>query len=335
MSAPNSESGKWKPKLLSSSLPLEFEVGKILVDNGFSVHSDYSYHRVSDGKEAEFSVDVRGIRLISAPRGAQRGCTFDLLVECKYRTRQMMWLFIRELNPHYSSVGEYDILRGIDAFSPWFLTEQAWWTTQSSLPTCYKGVEIDLSSGHVEPAELRHGIMQLQCAIPSLIRSRLDAPATSLGVTDNTPFFFSTILLTNAPLIVASRRFAPETIESAKTIAELGEQVNCLILRTPPSQDVFRHAQRQFAGFAQVATRKGIKAAEEHRKTQGVHAWELPSSMAERLQTSGDEIEALTDITCTLVCSLPYLDFLVKQLSTIAERVGSAAVQQLPAHLRH
>jgi len=333
MSEPK-EGRAWKPKLLSSSLPLEFEAAKILVANGYSVHSDYSYHRVSQGREAEFSVDLRGIRVTSAPRGAKRGCTFDLLVECKFRTRQIQWLFVPELNMHYSTASEHEIVRGIDAFSSWFLTENSWWTTQSPLPVCYKGVEVDVASGYVEPEELRRGIMQLQCAIPPLIRSRIEAPITSFGVDDSTPFFFSTVLVTNAPLLVASSAFSPASVESTKNFAELGQQANCLVLRTPPSQDVLRHSQLQFAGFAEVATRKGIQAVESHRKSQGVHAWELPKSLSERLQTSGSELEAVTDVSCILVCSLPYLATLVRELARVCERVGSAATRELPEHLR-
>ena len=40
-----SESSKWKSKLLSSSAPMEYEVSKLLVNKGFSIHADYSYTR--------------------------------------------------------------------------------------------------------------------------------------------------------------------------------------------------------------------------------------------------------------------------------------------------
>jgi hypothetical protein len=54
-----SSSGKWKSKLISSSLPLEFEVAKFLVSQGFSVSADYTYARDDSGIVKDFSVGLQ------------------------------------------------------------------------------------------------------------------------------------------------------------------------------------------------------------------------------------------------------------------------------------
>lgn len=55
------DKNKWKSKLLSSSVPMEHEIARTLVDAGFSVQADYSYARVDTTDSAavkDFSVDI-------------------------------------------------------------------------------------------------------------------------------------------------------------------------------------------------------------------------------------------------------------------------------------
>jgi hypothetical protein len=50
---------KWKSNLLSSSLPLEYEIAKTLVTKGFVVEADYTYGRDAEsGQPKDFSVDM-------------------------------------------------------------------------------------------------------------------------------------------------------------------------------------------------------------------------------------------------------------------------------------
>jgi hypothetical protein len=39
----NSNSKSWKSRLISSSLPLEFEAARILISEKFHIQSDYTY----------------------------------------------------------------------------------------------------------------------------------------------------------------------------------------------------------------------------------------------------------------------------------------------------
>lgn len=324
---------EWKPKLLSSGLPLEFEAAKILADAGFHVESDYSYHRRVHGPEVEFSVDIRASRTTPPPDQAVRGCPFDMLVECKHRTRQVMWLFVPAVNAT-STPWQHEVLRGVDSFAPWFLSDMQWWTGHCDLPVVYKGVEIDLANAQVDDSELRRGLFQLQFALSALLRSRIDVPATSFGVIDNTPILFSPILVTNVPLVVASAEFSSSFVDRCRQPSDLGREVDALLIKWPVGRDFFLHSQHQFAGFDATVSRKGIRAAEEHRKAQGVNAGELPSSLARRVTSAGDEIEALAEFEYIIVCRLQHLAAVAANLSTIADRLGKNASLTLPAHMR-
>jgi hypothetical protein len=63
---------KWKSNLLSTSLPLEYEVARTLVTKGFAVEADYTYGRDAEsGQSKDFSVDILA-------RGSHRSLTQTL-----------------------------------------------------------------------------------------------------------------------------------------------------------------------------------------------------------------------------------------------------------------
>lgn len=80
-----SGSKKWKSKLLSSSFPLEYEVAKSLVAEGFSVSFDFTYCRNDNGTLKDFSVDILGVGEPPFLDPNQSDADLDLLIECKYR----------------------------------------------------------------------------------------------------------------------------------------------------------------------------------------------------------------------------------------------------------
>jgi hypothetical protein len=329
----STDTKKWKPNFLSSGVPLEYEVAKLLVAAGFSVQGDYTYHRSTAGNDVEWSIDIRAIRDAGKVPGAAGGCPFDVLVECKHRTRKTSWLFVPEPAGDAKTI-QYDAVRGLESFSPWFLPDLEWWTKPLEFTTCYKGVEVDFSNGHVEAAELRHGLMQLQFAIPPLLRSRMDVPATSFGIIDNTPLMFTAVLVTNAPLFVANFDLSTASVEDADEISDVATPVDCLIVRMPDGQDLFHHARRHFSGLRETTSRKGIAAAEKHRKAAGVNEYDLPSSLAQRLECSGDEIAAITNVSSVFVSHVTYLPTLLREINSIADRVASNATSEMPPHWR-
>jgi len=74
---------KWKSSLVSSSLPLEHEVARILVAKGFSVEADYTYARDDAGRLKDFPVDINATGYSPFNDPNQVDGMLELLVECK------------------------------------------------------------------------------------------------------------------------------------------------------------------------------------------------------------------------------------------------------------
>ena len=311
------ESNKWKSKLISSSVPLEFEVAKILVASGFSVSGDFPYHRLDSGVDKEFSVDIRATRYIEAPEIVGGICAFEMLVECKQRQGEIAWLFLPDPNPRYSLLNS-DVVHGVAEFTRWFIQDPLW--EIDDVPVCYKGLEVDTSTGAAHDEQIRHGVAQLQYALPALIASRISVPMFSHGVRENAPFFVAAILVTSARLVVVDGSFDRKAVTSASCVLQLGAEVPYLALAAPSGPDFSRHTSRQFQGLTDLAQRKGVKAAEEHRRASGVHEWDLPSSLLRRIQMDGRELGAVVPLETVIVCNVHSLTSLLQQANAIAER---------------
>src|SRR3954451_5309636 len=120
---PAAESGKWKSRVLSSSITLEYEIAKALARDSFHVSPNFPYHRLDGGLEKECSVDVRGVRALDGP-DRLASCLLDVLVECKYRHPGVTWLFLPQ--PNRSTGSLYSPLQGVEHFSPWFIRDTLW-----------------------------------------------------------------------------------------------------------------------------------------------------------------------------------------------------------------
>lgn len=230
MSRMTEREANWKKRLLRTSVPLEHEAARILSARGFGVSADYPYHRVDADVEKEFSVDVRGVKGAGGLQKPGSQCLLDVLVECKYRDRGTTWLFLPE--PRTDSAGVEDVLQAIDLFSPKFVHGR-WPHDDPPLDRCYTGVEVggqdgggesDKSKGRAFEAQLRHGVRQLQYALPSLIALRARMAAL-LTAEDAFPFFLAPILLTNAPLMVAHASFGIASVETSEALEDVGRMV--------------------------------------------------------------------------------------------------------------
>jgi hypothetical protein len=116
---------KWKSNLLSSSLPLEYEVARTLVKKGFVVEADYTYGRDAEsGQPKDFSVDMlaRGLPPFTAPNTIDG--SLELLIECKHRIRGTKWLFLPDMNQGaFSHIYLGCALRVFDDFSPYIVNK--------------------------------------------------------------------------------------------------------------------------------------------------------------------------------------------------------------------
>lgn len=210
MSEPRmSASNKWKSKLVSSSFPLEFEVAKKLVKHGFSITADYVYARNDSGVIKDFSVDLAATAYLPFSKPNSMNSQISLLVECKQRHQNVKWLFFPDPNrPNLSPFTLGYTIRAVDEFSRKFFKPNTTVEVDIDVPCCYKGVEIDEGNNNksdqqkdndkqkdtsrVYDSELKHGVSQLQYALP-----RLSSDLVLINF-DELPFLICPILLTTS-----------------------------------------------------------------------------------------------------------------------------------------
>lgn len=310
----------WKKHLLRTSVPLEHEAALILSSNGFSVSADYSYSRLDAGIEKEFSVDVRGVIGTGPADRFQRECLMDVLIECKYRDRGTTWLFLPQ--PKYPTCKLSEGLQSVDLFSPKFVHD-LWLSDNLEVPECYSAVEVgsarhedEKAKGRALESQLKHGLRQLQYALPSLIMLRARVAAL-IPVEENFPFFFAPILVTNATLVVAHASFGIESVEAAQSLADVGNEVPCLIWTADVGPDFYQHCQRQLAPLVQFVGTPSMRTIEARRKAAREASWLLPSVLAQRIAVDSTDSIHLAEFKNVIVVNVAHLAGVLAYLSRV------------------
>ena len=316
--------GNWKKHLLRTSVPLEHEATRILSQGGFSVSADYSYNRMDGGVEKEFSVDVHGVT------SHEHHCVLDVLVECKYRERGTTWLFLPE--PEARSSGLHEAIQAVDLLSPRFVHDRWWASEEAKAPVCYTGVEVGNAAQKPEDptgknraleSQLRHGLRQLQYALPALVAFRAWR-AVLHPPDENFPFFFVPILLTNAELIVSRPDFGMLAVESAETLRDLGSHVPYLVWSADLGPDFYIHCQRQLKDLRALASTENMKAVEERRAAAGIPTWLQPSDVAQQIIFDGSRTEGVAEFTDVVVVHIESLAQVIKTINAAFVRMATS-----------
>ncbi|HKU77124.1 MAG TPA: hypothetical protein VJR02_24645 [Pyrinomonadaceae bacterium] len=241
-------STKWKDGLLSSSLPLEFEVAKLLVKLGFGVDADFSYGRYDSNILKDFSIDIH------AEYYPAYSAIFDLLIECKYRTPNKKWLFLPDPNKDYfTNYGLSDPVRYVDDFAIRYFGKRysVQTPTGEPLPITYKGTEINLTDGSVYDADIRHGIAQLRYGLPRLLTERIVENFALME--EGNPFIFCPILVTTAEIYVMNPATSLKKVLKASKIDQLAKPVPYVVLHADYGPDFEMHCRsREFQELNQL-----------------------------------------------------------------------------------
>jgi len=325
---------EWKRGFLSSGFPLEFETAKILVKNRFMFKPNYCYQRVETGQTKDFSVDLYGNLLFPTSNPDKITASLELLIECKYRTPNKIWLFLPDVNVPDLPLGDGLTIRAIDDFSFCRVLDMPLYHFTASMPLCYKGTEIDLSSSTAYDSEIRHGISQLQYALPRLITENILQQASS-HPENIVPFFVLPILVTTAELRVLRQGMTLAKVEGTRILADIAQKVPYLTLFNSFGEDFVAHAKRQFKELANIGDYKNVTDIEKRLRTSEiykdikkmsdsdirkllgtVHEFDLPSSVGKAL-AKGENHKLSVFCTQFLVCSfeaLPEMLNCVKQV---------------------
>jgi hypothetical protein len=230
----------------------------------------------------------------------------------------MTWLFLPE--PKARSSQLHDAIQGVDLLSARFVHGWFSYNDNEKAQVCYAAVEVGNSDdrsddgatrGRARESQLRHGVRQLQYALPALVSLRARWVA-SKPAEENFPFFFVPVLLTNAKLIVANHDFGIETVENAENLGNVGTTVPHLIWSAELGPDFDLHCQRQLANLGTLVKTKNIKVVEERREAAGLKAWLQPTAVAERLLYDGGAAGDLAEFTEVVVVNIEFLPNLIE-----------------------
>jgi len=314
---------------MSSGIPLEFEVAKLLGNQGFSITSDYLYSRDDSGLLKDFSVDIRATRLLSDENLGR--CDLILLVECKYRIPASKWLFLPAPREEGIPNARASTLRLISEFSPLYPLKMDTASTHVGLHPagldrqdliCYKGVEINLSSGDVYDKEIKHGISQLQYALPRLITESIQANVTNASIDPKlgAPFSFMPILITTADIYVAKPGLVMKDVEGASDIDEIASKSNYVTLLNDCGPDFERHALKECQSLLDLVKTEYIKGMNQRIEQRNEHRLRTPVQVIKGIMDS-DRYSRLYYFTSFLICNHAYLPTLLRRLVDYIIRV--------------
>jgi hypothetical protein len=327
-----SESSKWKNKLLSSSVPLEYEASQILVSQGYSVEADYSYARSDSGSLKDFSVDIYASSYFPLGAGKSHISLLELLIECKHRHKNNKWLFFPDPNASAKKFTGAPLLqpgatiRAVENFSSAFLPMKCTSDFEKETVCCIKGVEIDINTGNVHESEIKHGLSQLQYALPRLM---LESSTFSIGsFVDAFPFFFCPILLTTSDIYVTKEEVSISHIEASQLLEDFSRKVPYLIVHSPLTPDFRRHRMDVFSELNKLYKEKKFSDVEEKRKAKGGYLTILPCFLCEGLSKNSNATfpQYFSQI---VVCSLEHFPELIKKINKLVSSASRRARRRM------
>ena len=311
---------KWKNNLLASSFPLEYEVAKILASKNFAVSSDYTYKRVNEkGEDVDFSVDVYAVGYAPFNDFNKADSMLEMLVECKYRTPDAMWLFLEDPNIEDFSDGTYGYtIREIDNFSIKEFSGTSNYTIEEEFKICYKCVEI--KGDRVYDNEFKHGIEQLRYGLPRLLKETIENNLYG-HIDDNIPFSNCAILLTTADLYVANKDFSMGNLKSCSEIQEIAEKVPYLMFYSQYGPDFMRHCNNEFQELYNLLEDEGFSVFESRLELDrhDMYSSSLPGSIIEGL-INGEKFYLNKHFTQFIISDYNHFEELIELIQEIIKK---------------
>lgn len=313
-----SEDLNWKTGLLDSGLPLEFEAARMLVSKGFRVDSDFKYARTDNGAVGRCSVDLhaKGFTPFSDPQ--QVTGAVDLVLQCRHTRPEVGWLFLPDPNPPGGSPAATGrAVRVVDEFSLCCVDAGAAAAFEGELPTCCKGLQIDLAGGQVDHAEPVRGLLRLQYALPRLmVHSVLFHFGAESG--ENVPFLFCPVLLTTAPLLVANRDLGIREVQQSSQLRELATEVPYLVIVSDYGPDFQSHCQQEFRALEGLEQNDDLLMVETKRAGFQQSQGQLPVAAIESL-IAADPHRLQSLFSRFIVCTSSGLFALTDKIKQAAE----------------
>jgi len=284
----NTNTNKWKSRLLSSSLPLEYEVAKVLTDMNFNISFDYPYYRREGEHEKEFSTDLKGLFLFPYETDNEIDASLNLVAECKYRDENKKWVFLPDVNqPDYSVFIIGYTIKALSEFSTVKNRKNLISSFEDKFDFALKGVEINLENGNVFNKDIIHGISQLKYALPYLIKNSIKHNVFS-HLNDATPDYVISILVTNAELYILNDNFSIERVKEVNELDEMAKKVPYLICYSEAGPDFMDHHKKIFENFLyDIRDERGnLKKFEDFQNKTSYNSYDSPIETCKELERS-------------------------------------------------
>lgn len=207
-----------------------------------AVEADFPFMRRDIAGLKELSVDIAA--QFYGPSENDVGFELHTLVECKYRSPEKTLLLLEDPNEEFSPVTLGGTVASFDAFAPFHLPLNGFVAMEQELPYVYKGVEI-FDGGAIEE-EVRHGIQQLRFAAPALLRRMVDFDLYNGHLEERNGIFFTSILVTNAPLRLLNRSVNIQLVKSAAALDDISTPIDVAILYSDYGPDFEDHVRTIF-----------------------------------------------------------------------------------------
>jgi hypothetical protein len=315
-----SDNLKWKAGLLSSSMPLELEASRTLVSKGFAVSSNYKYDQNDSGYINDFSVDIHAKAYTPFSDSHQKQATaqMELLIECRQRHPKTVWLFMPDTNTADSSRVIFgNTIRMVDKFSSYIIESDAGAAFDAKLPVCQKGIEIDMEDGGADESAVRQGLDRLQNALPRLLTENVLAYIEA-SPTENIPFLFCPVFLTNIPLLVLNKDTGIEEIEACSDIDEIASQVPYLIMKTDYNLDFKSRCITEIRRLEELRGSEEARIVERKRAAYYESPFNLPFTIIDAL-IAADRYYFNAFFTQFVICSNSYFPDFVEAVKNTVE----------------
>ncbi|SAL76222.1 hypothetical protein AWB74_04960 [Caballeronia arvi] len=309
---------------------MEFEVSKLLVKHGFFARADFTYTRHGAESKNDFSVDLEAVSYLPFRNRVATMASLHLLVECKHRHRNNKWLFFPDPNvDKFWQITFGRTLRVVDDFSPVMLNDKYSVAFDESLIFCIKGVEVDIASAKVYDSEIKHGLSQLQYALPRLVSECIEFNL-DLSPHHSYPFMFCPILLTTSDIFVASSDTTINTVEHAENIDDFASPVPWLVMLFDRSPEFHRHRSVAFQNLIRFLRKDlPLSRLDDIRRKTSVHERFLPSHLCDDSIRDTANGAINSHFGRTIVCSLANFEALLIKLKALASWTSRARIPLL------
>jgi hypothetical protein len=245
----------WKDHLLSSGLPLEYSVSRIIEELVNWQPGEFKYERKDpEGIAKVFSVDVHSSHI-----DTERNFWLEALVECKYRHDGTRWIFTPR---------EYDPLFGRD-FNDLFVTLDQCCTDRelnkdfvnkfrSRYPLCGKGIE--LLPGDANPKTIEQAVQQLRYAVIAKSLNAIVHQVDNLLGTPPPLFVIVPIIVTTSELWRLRPGTTVEDVRRAAEIQDVADTHDIVVLHQAPDN---LDKKRTVEVFYETLNDKQIKELDE------------------------------------------------------------------------